>query len=229
MASDVLKKFYNSTRWKDFRLNLIAERGNICERCGKIITDGKKLHAHHKAELTVYNVDDYNVSLNPDMVELICNECHNKEHSRFGYKSDKTVTIVYGPPLSGKTSYVMKHKGRNDLVVDMDKLFQAVTLLDEYDKPDSLKFNVFAIRDTLIDNIKTRYGRFEHAWIVGGYPITFDRERLARELDADIIFMDVSKEECYKRLQEVSDWRLSVYEEWKNYIDMWFEKNLNQI
>lgn len=148
MATGVFKKFYNSKEWRKFRQGLIDERGVICERCHKVITDSSKLHGHHKIELTVNNIFDFDITLNPDNVELICKDCHDKEHERFGYRKhpSKDVIIVYGPPCSGKTTYVLENKGVNDIVVDMDRLYEAITLLPRYHKPDRLKANVLAVR-----------------------------------------------------------------------------------
>lgn len=225
MATGVFKKFYNSKEWKKFRQSLIDERGVICERCHKVITDSSKLHGHHKIELTVNNIFDFEVTLNPDKVELICKDCHDKEHERFGYRKQpsKDVIIVYGPPCSGKTGYVLEHKGVNDIVVDMDRLYEAITLLPRYHKPDRLKANVLSVRQTLIDNIRTRYGEYERAWVIGGYPNSHDRDRLARDLNADLICMDTPKHECIARLYACDDDRRYHIDEWVRYIEKWFD------
>lgn len=110
-----------------------------------------------------------------------------------------------------------------DLVVDMDSLYQAVTLLPRYNKPESLKYNVFAIRNSIIDNIKTRYGGFRTAFIIGGYPRKAERERLAKQLGAELILLDVDRDTCISRLDQVNDYRADHKEEWSQYIDKWFE------
>ena len=126
--------------------------------------------------------------------------------------------------MSGKTSYVIEHMEKGDIVVDMDSLYKAVTLLPKYDKPDNLKYNVFAIRNSIIENIKRRYGGFRTAWIIGGYPRKVERERLAKETNANLIFLDVDKETCIKRLEACNDYRADHKEEWINYIDKWFSE-----
>lgn len=219
----VIKVFLSSDLWINFRLMLIAERGNKCERCGKIIARSIDIIGHHKIELTPENVSDYSISLNPDNVMLVCFDCHNLIHNRFGYKPAKEVCIVYGPPLSGKHLYVMECAGRGDLVVDMDRLYQAVSMLPHYDKPDNLLGNVRGIHSLLIDNIRTRYGKWVNAWIIGGYADRYKRDRLADELGAELIFCDVSKEECLRRL-EVDEDRRYRQDEWRGYILKWFEQ-----
>lgn len=220
-----LKSFYNSKEWKTFRLMLISERGNKCDKCGNYIPHSKDIIGHHTVELTPENVKDTNISLNPDKIEIVCFECHNKEHKRFGFnvKKSKEVFLVYGPPLSGKTSFVKEHMSRGDLVVDIDKLYEAVTLLPCYDKPDSLFRNVIGIHNQLLDNIKTRYGKWNNAWIIGGYADKYKRDRIANDVGAEVVFMDVSKEECLKRLEQDSG-RRHWQTEWKQYIERWFEE-----
>jgi predicted AAA+ superfamily ATPase len=91
--------------------------------------------------------------LNPSNILLVHHRCHNAIHERFGYTSVQKVYIVYGPPLSGKTTYVRASKGRKDLVLDLDELYRAITLLPLYEKPNELATNVFQLRDILLDQI----------------------------------------------------------------------------
>lgn len=217
----VLKSFYASDEWINLRLKLINERGNKCERCGEVIARSKDIIGHHKEELTPENVHDRMISLNPEMIEIICFDCHNKEHKRFGYKGAKEVYLVYGPPMSGKSTFVRHNMERGDIVVDMDALYAAVSMLPPYDKPDNLFSNVIGIHNQLIDNIRTRYGKWHNAWIVGGYADKYKRERLADDLGAELIFLDVSKEECINRL-ELDEDRKYRKDEWQTYIDKWF-------
>jgi predicted kinase len=217
----VIKAFYASQKWVTFRLNLINERGNKCSRCSKVIPKSVEIIGHHKVELTPENVNDYTISLNPDLVELICFKCHNKEHKRFGHQGERNVYLVYGPPMAGKKTFVRENMSRGDLVVDMDKLYAAVSMLPFYDKPDNLLTNVRIIHNQLIDNIKTRYGKWNDAWIIGGYADKYKRERLAEDLGAEIIFCEVDKEECLRRLSLDQD-RMYRQDEWSGYIEKWF-------
>lgn len=218
----VLKSFYASEKWITLRLNLINERGNRCEHCKEIIPRSKDLIGHHKIELTPENVYDANISLNPELIEIVCFDCHNKEHKRFGYQPERKVYLVYGPPMAGKTTFVKENINRGDLVVDMDQLYSAVSFLPFYDKPDNLFTNVIGIHNLLLDNIKTRLGKWTNAWIVGGYADKYKRERLANDLGAELIFCNVSKEECLRRL-EVDEDRRYRKDEWQEYIEKWFQ------
>lgn len=218
----VLKTFYASEKWVKLRLRLINERGNTCSTCGKIIAQSIKLIGHHKIELTPENVHDYNISLNPELIELVCFDCHNKEHNRFGKRAERKVYLVYGPPMSGKSIYVKENILRGDIVIDMDRLYEAVTMLPYYDKPDQLFSNVIGIHNQLLDNIKTRFGKWHNAWVIGGYADKYKREKIANDLGAELIFCDVSQDECLRRLKEDEE-RWYRQDEWEEYINKWFE------
>lgn len=72
---DFAEAFYKSKRWKACRLAYFKYRNGICERCreaGKIV--------HHKIRLTPNNIHDSSVTLSFDNLELLCQDCHNKEH-----------------------------------------------------------------------------------------------------------------------------------------------------
>ena len=73
------KHFYHSKAWKDCRASYIMKVHGLCERCaagGKIV--------HHKVYLSEQNIHDPNITLCHDNLELLCQDCHNREH--FGGK-----------------------------------------------------------------------------------------------------------------------------------------------
>ena len=210
---DRIHQFYNSKDWRDLAYKLKIERGCRCAKCGKILVDFSKLIGHHKVEMTEDNVDDVRISLNPDLIEIICLDCHNEEHVRFG--TAKKVFIIWGSPMSGKTTLVRQLVRRGDMVLDLDALWQAISFRPMYDKPDRLRFNIFAVRDNLLEQIKTRHGQWGCAYIIGGYPDRGERESLARLLGAEAIYCDSTRGECIERagkerpaawVQYVNDW-----------------------
>lgn len=218
----VLQTFYNSEAWRNLRLNLILERGGRCERCGTV-SKPEDIVGHHKTELTPENYKDAMISLNPVKIEIICRSCHDEEHNRFGRYKAKQVYLVYGPPLSGKKTFVLQQMRRGDITVSMDQLYTAISGLPEYDKPDSLFSNVIGVHNLLIDNIRTRHGKWATAWVIGGYADKFKRERLADDLGAELVYIGASREECYQRIE--MDERLRYRKpEWRSYVDKWFEQ-----
>lgn len=218
-----LDNFYQGPDWKNFLKVLKLERVNeddelICEYCGKPIVKKYDVIGHHKTELTEENVNDFSISLNPENVIFVHAKCHNYIHNKLGYKR-RQVYLVYGPPLSGKTTYVRDVMTEGDLVIDLDNIWMAISGCNRYVKPGRLKPIVFKIRDELLDATKYRLGRWNNCYIIGGYPLISERERLCKELGAREIFIDTSKEECLARLAASPD---RDSEEWAKYIEAWF-------
>jgi hypothetical protein len=216
---DKLQTFYSSKAWRDLTYILKYERGARCERCGYRPPHFSRLIGHHRIELNESNVGDAGISLNPDNIEIICITCHNKKHRRFN-GNKHNVYLVYGSPFSGKADLVRELMKRGDIILDIDSLWQAVTF--NSDKPNNIRFNVFKLRDCLYDQIKMRYGKWVNAYVIQTLANKHERERVAKELGAELIYCESTKEECYERwqnsgkseayIQYIEDW-------WKIYLD----------
>ena len=70
----------------------ISSVNGLCERCGAI---GQEVH--HKKRLNIENAYDASVSINQDNLELLCKDCHNKEHKRFisTFEFDSNGDMIY--------------------------------------------------------------------------------------------------------------------------------------
>lgn len=220
--------FYRTDAWVNFRQIAINERVKddgfvYCEHCGKPIVKPYDIIAHHIEALNESNVNDANVALNPQNIQLVHHVCHNYIHDKLGHR-EKKVYIVFGPPLSGKTSYVNSVRCLGDLVVDMDSIWECVSGEERYIKDGRLNSVVFGVRDTLVEAVKYRRGKWNNAYIIGGYPLVGERERLCKMVGAEEIFIDVPKDECIRRLEGCVDNRRLHKADWTKYIEGWFEK-----
>lgn len=222
-----LNSFYYCKQWralvKQIRLERMAQNNLKCERCGKHLFRPGDCIGHHKIPLTPMNVNDWNISMNPENIELICLGCHNKEHKRFGY-DEKEVFIVYGAPFSGIEEFADEHRQTGDLVISMDRIWAMLTG-NAYDKPGQLKSIAFSIWDILIEKVKYRAGKWGTAYIIGGFPYAGERERLAEELGAQLLYIDTPKEVCIERLYKAAAENSYInISEYERYIDEWFNK-----
>ena len=217
---------YHTPQFRGLRMQLMIDRaidGLIyCEHCRKVIAYPHDCIAHHKIEITVQNMNDLSITINPDNIALVHHKCHNEIHNRFGNDMRK-VYYVYGAPLSGKTSYVQSVKNNGDLVLDIDRIWEAITLDDLYHKPDQLKICAFQVRDCILDMIKTRAGKWRNAYVIETGARRMDRERRCIALGAESIFLECSRAECLERLHTDSSRRL-VIDEWTNHIHKWFDE-----
>jgi len=192
-----------------------------------LIAKEREAHLHHIVELTPVNVHDAMVALSPENVLLIHKSCHDSIHDRLRSSREavrlKEVYIVYGMPGAGKTTYVTERKGRYDIVVDMDRLYHAITFLPDYDKPDCLFSVVRGAYNLLIDTIRYRRGKWQAAWVIGGFADKYQRERLAEELGAELVYIECTRDEAVARIGMDEGRRLMV-REYEGYIDKWLER-----
>lgn len=229
------QRFYKSKEWEAFRKVIIEERTNddgfvICEWCGKPILKKYDLIVDHIEELNDLNVNNVNISLNPHNVRLMHFKCHNERHERFvkGHKATytpikKKVYIVYGSPCSGKSTWVKDNATPNDLIVDLDSIWEMISINARYEKPDALKSVVFETRDKLYDIIKYRSGKWHNAFVITGGALKGDRDRLSQRLGADdLIFIDTPFETCISRAhrEELTE---EQQEQWEGYVKQWFD------
>ena len=222
---DKLQAFYKSKKWEAFVKQLRIDRASadgfvICAHCGKPIVKAYDCIAHHKQELTLLNVDDSMVSLNPDNIIFVHFRCHNEIHKRFGFGGKphgvvKQVYLVYGAPYAGKHTWDDGVADDSAIIVSYDRLWQSIR--HGNGKPRALTDNVFGLYDCLIDMVKVRRGRWHSAYIIGGFPSSGQRERTAEVLGVNkSVFIDTPMETCLVRAKAAGAET--------QYIQDWFEK-----
>lgn len=223
---NALSEFYRSKEWEEFRKVIIAERtaadGFVYDEVTrKPIVKAYDIILHHKIELTLDNVNDANISLNPDNIQIVSFTTHNEIHNRYGSWT-RHIYLVYGCPLAGKSTYVKERAGIHDLIVDLDRIRECISNNPPYVKSGRLDDNAFAVRDTLLEQVKFRRGKWVNAWIIAGMPYKGARERFMAEYGAEGIFIDCTQEIAIERLYRAVDRRDKV--EWRKYIEKWFNQ-----
>lgn len=226
-----LAQFYTSSEWRKFRQVVIAERINpedgvlYDEYSGKPILKSYEIILHHKIELTLQNVNDRSVSLNPENIMIVTPKSHNEIHNRFGGRVrawQRKVYYVYGAPCSGKSTFVRENMQAGDLVFDIDRLWSALSGQPQYIKPNEIKAVVFNALNAIFDSIKTRAGNWGTAWVIEGGALLGDRMRHIEALGAEDIFIDTPKDTCLARLAS-DESRQFTRDQWAGYITDWFD------
>lgn len=151
-------KLYDSQKWRDYRL-VFLKANPLCKHCAQ---KGKTVAANTVDHIIPVRVDDSINFFDSENHQALCEPCHNRKSAqeRWGKWYDRRakgthteVIIVSGPPASGKTYWVSKHKEEGDLILDLDMIWTAITGLPMYEKPNQLTPVVFAIRDTILNTI----------------------------------------------------------------------------
>lgn len=237
---ETLTQFYNGEDWANCKAQVTQERlkggALYCEHCGKIIlksfnpnqknNKGAVVY-HHKIYLTNQNVNDASIAINPANIAVLHWQCHNEVHERFNGVAvaiERKVYLVTGASCSGKTTFVREHMQKGDIVLDIDDIWQTLSGMPRYTKPNTLKAVVFNTRQLLKEQIAKGAGTWRNAYIIESLPLATDRKREAERYKAhncEIITMEASREECLNRLYAMPNGRdIKAYEQ---YINDYFE------
>ena len=128
----------------------------------------------------------------------------------------RNITIVSGSPCSGKNTYVRKNKKRGDIVWDFDKIHSALTDESTHNHIEQVRKYIFSMRDTFYNDLENE--KDLRVWIINSSPIRSVRNELAKRLNANIVYLKRTKEECLKVAENERP------EEWKGYIENYFER-----
>ena len=77
-------QFYHSKAWQDVRAFVWDRAHGLCERCAE---KGEVVPAnvvHHVIPLSVENMNDPSIALNPKKLIALCDECHTEVHGMLG-------------------------------------------------------------------------------------------------------------------------------------------------
>lgn len=126
------------------------------------------------------------------------------------------VTVVCGPPLSGKNTYVAERRQVGDLVVDVDALHQALSGMPTHRHHPALLPFVYDARDAVIRRLQSGSCDAAHAWIITTN--TVEARRVAGSLRGKVVELDTPRDVCHRRADD--DGRPAA---WHRYIDEWWD------
>lgn len=109
------------------------------------------------------------------------------------------VYVVHGSPLSGKTTYVQRHKGPNDIIFDFDLIMSALSGLPVHQHNDNLLGYVLDIRDLIISRLKSEKN-IDNAWIIAT-KVTNKLKNSLIGLNPEYIELKIDKQTALERLK----------------------------
>lgn len=125
------------------------------------------------------------------------------------------ITVVTGPPCSGKTTYVREHRTWDDVVLDFDVLAHALghrhtqTVIEpDHPSVDLARWGYTAILRTLLAKPPSY-----DVWIVNARPAGWMRANL-RDAGARFIALDPGEDVCAERAFRYSSERLRAVRDW---------------
>lgn len=121
------------------------------------------------------------------------------------------VTIVCGPPGSGKSTYA-KTKG---YTIDLDDCFMDVCKTHGHDAPREYLTMAMRRRNSLLAKLEHET---KDTWFVVGAPTKAERAWWAETLNADVVLIDTDKQACIDILEHGPNYvaRLKAIHSWFN-------------
>jgi predicted kinase len=110
------------------------------------------------------------------------------------------MTLVCGPPGSGKTTYVRERLNRGDLIVDLDDIWSAFTGQQKGDHPDGLLPYICEARDAVLK--KWGQNRRTDIWFIHSAASRRKRRAVRRMFGADVVVLETTPNECVRRATE---------------------------
>lgn len=207
------KSFYNSKKWKNARKAYVDNRvkidGGICEKCKS--KPGVELH--HIEHLTPSNINDPNVTINPENLMLLCKDCHFEEHRKecfSGYTPDKYlyngvwfdamgiprkqwVTMINGAPGSGRHAAIENYKMDGDIIIDADRIADALIVQGKNENITGLVDNIIS---TIKPQVKNGLIDARQIYIITSIPNPAEAEAEAETWGANLMQMSADMDTC---------------------------------
>lgn len=223
--SEKLDHFYSHEPWITVRKIAIEMRRNengdvISDYDGRPISPKDTIIVHHQIELTEDNVDDASIALNHENLKVMTLHQHNMIHDRF--KNPQTVFVIYGCDISDLHAYVKRINMPGDIMVDVTSLYNCFGTGHD----SALTSFVLEMHRDAICRIETRYGKWRRAFVVGGYPRKYERDRLAKRLGAEevrfIVGDTVTEKESMTVEQIRAYYMKCIKNQAREHVDKWF-------
>lgn len=127
------------------------------------------------------------------------------------------LTVVTGPPCSGKTTYVRDHAADGDIVIDFDNIAQALGSTVRHGHSPAHQQVTIAARRAAIEAAVRWSLRGTQVWIVD-CNVSEKRAQLYAEADAEYVTLSVDPAELHRRAHAERPRR------WHKLIDQWQAK-----
>lgn len=212
-------KIYNTARWRKLRM-MQLRRYPICAQCG-----GAANTVDHKIPIEQGgDVWDFK------NLQTLCFECHQLKRAKEAHMTAKgqtyndisQITLICGPPGAGKTSYVKERARHGDLILDLDRIFVALSGLPKYDKPTNLFHYAMTAYDSIVMALSRESESYQHSWVITSAARKKKRQQLQSLLNAKMVMLDVDPAECLRRISKDPN-RSARLEFWKDIVKNWWD------
>lgn len=122
------------------------------------------------------------------------------------------LTVITGPPCSGKTTYAREHAKPGDLVIDFDQLAQALGSPDTHDHPSATVYVTRAAWQTAVRAAIGCHHRGARVWLIDTEPSAHRRHQYSKA-GAKVVTLTAPAAELHRRATEAGRppaWHVSI-------------------
>jgi len=129
------------------------------------------------------------------------------------------TTIVWGPPASGKSTYVCNNASDNCVIFDFAVIMSAMANKPLHEKNENLISYLIDMRSWLVEKLKDEED-IQDAWFIATW-VNDDFKKIFEDLNPEYHMIDIPYDQCISQL-EMDDQRATMQEEMKKVIDKWY-------
>lgn len=194
-------------------------RRGVVQRRRRLAAEPLCRHCREKGRVTQATVPDHVIPLalggsdDDDNIQCLCEACHAIKTAAEGAASGGAanhpdwlkpsaipLTIVSGPPCSGKSTHVEQHARPIDEVIDLDRIFAEI-------RPGYRHWSGMLDRDTFNTAIRVRNARLGalvqrregRAYFIVSAPSEAERRWWQGKLGGTVLLLDPGADECRRR------------------------------
>lgn len=125
------------------------------------------------------------------------------------------LTVITGPPCSGKSTYAREQLKPGDILIDFDTLAQALGSPTPHDHPDHIRWVAIAARRAAVNSAIIQHHKGATVWVVH---TRIPRKDMQRYVDAgaEIVTLHADRDELHARAtaERPADWHRLI-DEWQ--------------
>jgi 5-methylcytosine-specific restriction endonuclease McrA len=219
------RRWYNLAIWRRLRAAQLRKEP-LCENC--LLDDGRVTAADTVHHLKPHR-GDWSLFTDPANLGSVCKSCHDGEIQR-GERAGWTdrawqveghripprviqpiamqpsaipLTMVCGPPGAGKSTYIDRRKGSDDIVVDIDAILTELSgsVLRTQQRREQYLLDAFMERNRRLSALSLETRPIK-AWFIIGAPHPSTREAWAQQLRPEaVVVMATPLRVCCDRIR----------------------------
>lgn len=196
------KPLYRTPAWSRLR-NAVANDTPWCAAC---LAQGTYTPGHDVDHIIpVHGVDDP-LAYDHANLQHLCKSCHVLKTMRERNMSPESntpphVTLIAGPPASGKTTWALKHMTPGDLLWDLDGVMAAISGRPLYETSPRLIPVVSDLGEYLKLQLTRPIG-VTRAWIIECAPTRAARQAYRIRYDAHVVVIEAKQHVCLHHVRQ---------------------------